>query len=612
MRAAVRADQRRRWRQGDRLLLELYLKDFPKLRADANGLLELIDGEINLRLEGGARPKEVEYQSRFPQLRDALQRRFALYEALAGSLLPPGSSEPPAPVEAPDPCPSLPLADQITVRADDTENSFQAHRDTPTVPGYVILDIIGRGGMGVVYKARQVSLNRIVALKMILSGASAGGEERARFRTEVAAMARLRHPNVVQIYEVGELPDGRPYFAMEFVEGTSLRQRLRGKPLPNRMAAELIEKLARAMHVVHDQGIVHRDLKPGNILLEAAPEPGAGLGIPRITDFGVAKQLDVEDGQTRTGALVGSPGYIAPEQAAGRIHQIGPATDVYALGVILYELLTGRAPFRSNSVMKTIRLVLEQSPERLRLLNPQVDAALEAICLKCLEKNPLDRYATAEALADDLAAYLQGQPVLADASTSMHLLRLFLQENRHTEVLALWGRVFLCHAGQVFYVTLAMALMQLAGLKTDRPAVYYGVLGLLAATMLVPVWYFRIRRRLRLTLVEQQLGLIWTFIVTTVVLTGALKYLIDADPPWRMFPVIILEIGLGCACTGALLGGSFYLLALVCAILALLTAIEPQLNPMMFGLALAIGLFLPGWRYSKPSQRKHKANPTRK
>jgi WD40 repeat protein/predicted Ser/Thr protein kinase len=276
---------------------------------------------------------------------------------------------------------------------------------SPVLPGYEVLGELGRGGMGVVYKAREVSLGRLVALKMILAGGSAGPRQLARFRAEVEAVARLQHPNLVQIYSVGE-DDGRPYFAMEFVHGGSLEGRTAGRPQPPRQAAALVETLSRAMDAVHRAGIVHRDLKPANVLLTED-------GTPKITDFGLAKRLDVERGPTITGDVVGTPCYMAPEQAAGKTRQIGPATDVYALGAILYELLTGRPPFECASAWETIQRVLSHDPVPPRLLQFGVPRDLETICLKCLQKEPHKRYASAEALADDLRRFLAGEPIRA-------------------------------------------------------------------------------------------------------------------------------------------------------------------------------------------------------
>ena len=281
-----------------------------------------------------------------------------------------------------------------------------------TVAGYEILAELGRGGMGVVYKARQAGLKRLVALKMILAGPHAGARELARFRTEAEAVARLQHPSIVQIYEIG-YHDGRPFFSLEFLEGGSLAVRLAGKPQPAHQAAALVDTLARAMQYAHERGIIHRDLKPGNVLLAAD-------GTPKIGDFGLAKRRpdegeapDVEAPSTQTGVVMGTASYMAPEQAAGQNTAIGPRTDVYALGAILYEMLTGRAPFQGLTTFETLQQVRTIEPVPPSRLQPALPRDLETVCLKCLQKEPGQRYATAEALADDLRRFLAGEPILA-------------------------------------------------------------------------------------------------------------------------------------------------------------------------------------------------------
>jgi eukaryotic-like serine/threonine-protein kinase len=277
--------------------------------------------------------------------------------------------------------------------------------DFPEIPGYEIEAVLGHGGMGVVYKARQLRLQRLVALKMLLAGPYARPKELERFLREAKAVAGLRHPNIVQIYEVGDV-DGRPYFTMEFVEGGSLAQKVHGKPQPARDAAALVATLAHAIQAAHQGGIVHRDLKPGNVLLTAD-------GTPKVTDFGLARRLEGGDGLTLSGVPLGTPSYMAPEQACGHRDTIGPAADVYALGAILYEMLTGRPPFRGETAAETLQQVVADEPVSPARLNPRVPRDLETICLKCLHKEPGCRYASARELADDLRRFLNDEPIRA-------------------------------------------------------------------------------------------------------------------------------------------------------------------------------------------------------
>jgi serine/threonine-protein kinase len=282
---------------------------------------------------------------------------------------------------------------------------WHAGAELPRIPGYEVEALLGRGGMGAVYKARQVRLNRPVALKVLLAGAYAGQHERARFQREAEAVAGLRHAHIVQVYDVGD-HQGWPYFTMEFVEGGSLAQALTGTPQPARKAASLLATLADAVQVAHRAGIVHRDLKPANILLTAE-------GTPKIADFGLARHFDGQPVLTMSGDRMGTPSYMAPEQVIGKTGAIGPAADVYALGSLLYEMLTGRPPFRGESASETERQVVADDPVPPARLNPKVPRDLETICLKCLHKEPQRRYDDAGELAADVRRFMEGCPVLA-------------------------------------------------------------------------------------------------------------------------------------------------------------------------------------------------------
>jgi tetratricopeptide (TPR) repeat protein len=384
----LRVDQRCRWQRGEPVRVESYLEQHPSLHSDPDGVLDLIYNEIVLREESGDTPQVEEYLDRFGSFGEQLRRLFEVHRALGKSWSGHAASV-------------------------DGENEFSYDRLTdsfpaaalPDVPGYEILGELGRGGMGVVYKARQLALDRVVALKMLGHGPQASPRALARFEAEARLVARLQHPNIVQVFEVGAC-DGRPFFSMEFVAGDSLARRLAGSPQPPRDAARTAALLARAVHYAHEHGVIHRDLKPANVLIAAD-------GTPRITDFGLAKDLDDPAGRTQPGDLVGTPSYMAPEQAGGRGGEVGPSADVYALGAILYEMLTGRPPFKGQTSAETLYQVLHADlvpPSRLR---PQTPRDLETICLKCLHRDGPRRYGSAAALADDLDRFLDGQPIMA-------------------------------------------------------------------------------------------------------------------------------------------------------------------------------------------------------
>jgi serine/threonine-protein kinase len=299
--------------------------------------------------------------------------------------------------------PDKPLADDVpTLHLGPPEAiSPSPPAEGTTFGKYVLLEEVGRGGMGVVYKARQAGLDRVVAVKMILSGALASADQVSRFRAEARAAAGLEHEHIVAVFDADEI-HGQPYFAMQYVAGPSLARVLKGGPLSAEQAARCVAGVARAVAHLHAHGVVHRDLKPSNILLD-------DTGKPYVTDFGLVKMLAGDGHVTSTNAILGTPAYMAPEQAAGRTAEVGPLSDVYSLGAVLYETLTGRAPFQAETQLDLLVQVLESEPVRPRQLNPGVPHALELICLKCLDKDPSQRYASAAALAQDLDHFLMGK-----------------------------------------------------------------------------------------------------------------------------------------------------------------------------------------------------------
>jgi WD40 repeat protein len=393
------AEQQLFWERGHLVPAEVYFETYPELANSEEGF-GLVKGEILLRLRQGEVPAPREYKNRFPQFAAQLQEEAHTFlsEEGASFLLP-----------------SARKTARLQRVRDDTPRTLSDL--WPDIPGYEIVEEVGRGGMGVVYKARQVGLKRLVALKMILGGSHSDPEFLTRFYNEAEAIARMQQPNIIQIFAVGaaecRMRPGfqQPYFSLEFVDGGDLSQSVGQSPQPPREAAALVETLARAVQYAHEQGIIHRDLKPGNILMTRD-------GQPKITDFGLAKFLTTDPESdalympTRKGMILGTPAYMAPEQAGGK-KEITARTDVYALGVILYEMLAARCPFEGPSPTETLDLVRHQEPVPPRQLQPRVPRSLNTICLKCLEKEPGKRYDSAAALADDLGRFMEGVPILA-------------------------------------------------------------------------------------------------------------------------------------------------------------------------------------------------------
>jgi serine/threonine-protein kinase len=396
-------------------------------------------------VESGQTPDRRALLARHPDLADALTEFFDgldELEQLAAPLRavrtpPPGGADRSEAVEsADDSQPTVPEPPSVQPASPTAAPGI-------AIPGYEILGVLGRGGMGVVYKARHVRLKRLVALKMIRAGDQANDAQRARFRREAEAVARLDHPNVVRIYDCDE-HQGLPYYTMELVDGESLSARLQRGPLDPREAAALVRKLAEAIEYAHQNNVLHRDLKPVNVLLARGADGGTTA---RVTDFGLARLLDVEgSGDTESGALIGTAPYMAPEQAEGRREDVGPAADVWALGVILYECLAGRSPFRGGSTVETLDRVRHAEPAAPSSERPDIPRDLESICLKCLEKRPAARYRSAAALSEDLGRWLQGDRPVGWPTWPRRLLKA-VRRRRRVAVLAGLGLAFLAGLG---------------------------------------------------------------------------------------------------------------------------------------------------------------------
>jgi serine/threonine protein kinase len=459
---------------------------------------------------------------------------------------------------------------------------------------YELLAEIARGGMGVVYKARQKGLNRIVALKMILAGRLAGEDDLQRFRVEAEAAARLRHPNIVAVHEVGEVA-GQLFFSMDFIEGRSLAERLSEGPVPGRTAAGYVEQLARAIHYAHREGILHRDLKPSNIMLDRDDHP-------YITDFGLAKRLDAGDSAlTQTGAVLGTPSYMAPEQAAGKSKELGPTCDVYGLGAVLYELLTSRPPFRSDTPLETLLDVQDREPVPPRLLNPRVEHDLETICLKCLEKDPARRYASGDELAADLKRYLDGESIMARSYNVLARLTRALNRPSHREGdLRLWASLLLVFSG----IFLGGHLLTFVLIQTHQSS---GLLFLSRAGALVlggvALWFYWRRGGLPVNAAERQVYSIWVGYLLAYGTSGlATRLLIGSGAlgagsaelaGWQevvSYPFAAILTGLAFFVMGGLYWGRYYAIGLAFFVLALLMPLRLEWSPLAYGVLWALCL----------------------
>jgi serine/threonine-protein kinase len=455
---------------------------------------------------------------------------------------------------------------------------------------YELLEELGRGGMGVVYRARQLSLQREVAVKMILRGQLASPADLDRFRSEAEAAARLNHPGIVPVYEVGEV-DGRAYFSMKHIDGETLARRLAPGPLPPREAARLLAAVARAIHFAHEQGVLHRDLKPSNILLDRQDQP-------HVTDFGLAKQLTEAASLTRTGAVIGTPAYMAPEQAAGARGEVGPPSDVYSLGVILYHMLTGRPPFQAASPVDVLLMVLEQDPVPPRLLNPKADADLEMIALRCLQKPTDLRYATAAALADDLEAYLKDEHIAARSGRFTQIVSWWLRETHHAPVLENWGLLWMWHS---LALMIACSLTNGIFLLGGRNRWQYFLLWTAGFGAWAFVFWVLRRRMGPVTFVERQIAHVWASSMIGIAMLFPLEAWLGLEV-LTLSPVLGIINGMVFFVKAGILSGAFYAQAAALFLTAGLMALRPDISHFIFGFVSAACFFFPGLKYYRQRQ----------
>jgi serine/threonine protein kinase len=536
-------------------------------------------------VDAGQVPDPDDFIARHPDIAEELAAFFAdceRFEGLAGPI------RLAAPVPGRQPDEATPRSTFSSADPSSTTPPRSTKMELRQFGDYELLEEIARGGMGVVYKARQRKLNRTVALKMILAGRLASEEDVRRFHDEAEAAANLDHPGIVPIYEVGE-HDGQHYFSMGYVDGYSLAERLREGPVAPREAAALLRQVCEAVQYAHEHDVIHRDLKPANILLER--------GRPRITDFGVAKRMKGDADRTGTGQILGTPDYMSPEQAtAGAMHRIGPVSDVYSLGAILYRLLTGRPPFYAETRLATLSQLLDSDPLPPRQLNRDAPRDLEAVCLKCLEKDPARRYPSARDLGDDLDRYLEGEPVHAARVNLLDRMRRALRQDRHEEHFRGWG-LGLMAFGLVIFLS-HVAIQVLEGGRHDSWVTYLLPRSVMFAALLLMLWLFRRRSLLPAKSSERLIWVVWVGYLVALGAINAARWALGHGQreSYALFAVLA---GFGFLIMGGHIWGAGYVVGFVFMIAAPFLALYPNVAPLVFGALWAGALFTFGLHYRR-------------
>ena len=553
--------------------------DEPLSSADEERLADLIDA-----LSEARGPEAVALLERLvgehPDLAGQLRELFAAMSmadavADASTILEPPGAEPPALAPPPAPGSFVPGVTPLPASFDD----------------YELLEEVGRGGMGIVYRARQKSLDRIVAVKMLLRRDLATAADLARFRSEAEAAARLDHPGIVSIFEVGEC-GGHPFYSMRFIEGTTLAKRLATGGVLPREAATILARVAEAVNAAHRGGVLHRDLKPSNILIDAA-------GKPHVSDFGLAKRIEADQDVTHTGAILGTPCYMSPEQAAGSRGDVGPTSDVWSLGAILYQTLTGRPPFQAANPMDTLLAVLESDPPVPRSLDPGVNRDLEMIALKSLQKPQELRYASAADLAADLRAFLAGEPVAARRGGLSDIVARLFRETHHATVLENWGLLWMWHSVVVLTLCVVTDVLAWQGVMSRWPYVVLWGGGL---AVWAPIFWALRHRTGPVTAVERQIAHIWGGSVIASVMLFWVEALL-ALPALTLSPVLALLAGIVFFAKAGILSGVFYIQAALLFATALVMCLVPAWQHVIFGLVSAACFFVPGLKYARQRGR---------
>lgn len=478
------------------------------------------------------------------------------------------------------------LGKESSARAAAAAESVAAVFELPyRMDDFVLLEEIGRGGMGIVYRARRYSTGEIVAIKMMLKGELATDVEKQRFDAEAKAAALLNHPNIIPIYEVGE-HRGRSWFCMRLIPGKNLQQLLAAGPMAAETAARILMQVSQAIEYAHEHGILHRDLKPSNILLDDS-------GRPYVCDFGLAKRDTGVASLTKSGAVIGTPAYMAPEQAAGARGQMGPTSDVYSLGAILYHMLTGHPPFQAATPVDTVLMVLEQDPVPPRVLNRHADRILEMIALRCLQKPQDLRYASAGALADDLQKFLRREPVSAAFGRFGQMMAGLFRETHHAPILQNWGVLWMWHSLVVLIASVTTNLMFLSGV-TNR-AIYELMWGLGFGAWALVFWFMR-RQQGPVTFVERQVAHVWAASMIAITMLFPFEGFLGLDL-MRLAPALSIVAAMTFLVKAGILTGLFYFQVLALLVTAVLMAIWHDYAMIIFGIVCAGCFFFPGYKY---------------
>ena len=526
------------------------------------------------RLQGGESIELSDVVERFPNYKDELTELWPLV------MLTEMAGENASPVDE---------------KAAAKENELTEKQLPTTFGDFELIEEIGRGGMGVVYRARQQSLGREVALKLILLDHLASETDRARFYAEARAAAKLEHPHIVPVYDLGDV-QGRPYISMKLIEGSTLSSQLQNGHMDGKSAAKLLIPLCQAVQYAHENSVLHRDVKPSNIMINHE-------GQAFLTDFGLAKDLRETPTLTRTGAVVGTPAYMPPEQASGQKPTLDPTSDVYSLGAVLYHMITGQPPFVGRTGLETVLMVMEQDPPSPRSLTRGLDRDLEMIILRCLQKPPDLRYASASALEQDLNAYLNNEEIAARSGRFSQIISQVFRETHHFGILENWGLLWMWHSVVLLIVCVATSMLYW---MDDKNRLNYFLLWTVGLGAWAAVFWAVRRRMGPVTFVERQIAHLWAGSMICVAVLFPLESWLGLEP-LKLSPMLPMFAATTFLVKGAILSGRFYFQAIALFATPFLMAAMPGIAHLIFGVVAGLSFFIPGYQLHKMRSR-HSGN----